>query len=536
MRTFTDITERKRTERDLARARDDAEAASRARSDFLAVMSHEVRTPMNGIIGMAGLLLDSPLDVRQRHFAETLRDAADNLLRIINDILDFSKLEAGRMEFESIPFDLGQVLESVVDLLQFKADTKGLSLSTHVDPATPRHLIGDPGRLRQVLLNLVDNGLKFTDTGGVEISVCAEPKSEDRVRLRFAVRDTGIGIPADQRTSLFEKFSQADSSISRRFGGTGLGLAICQRLVERMNGTISVDDDLSGGTRFSFDVLLGINPSPATVPEQAPALEYLPGRRLRILVAEDNGTNRLVARTRLETMGHRVDCVAGGAEAVEAVSTVPYDLVLMDAMMPEMDGLAATRAIRALPPPAGEIPVVAVTANVFRDHEQACLDAGMDGFLGKPFTDAQLRTIVGRAVAGTLRAPTNVAHDEAHEALDRDAFARLVSDIGNDEARDLLRTGLNEARSRVDAIREAVLSGDTARRDAEAHALASAAAMVGFRHLAATAREIADRREGQVAALERSLADAHEAAAGLLPEERRDARLPPDVSGSSAPV
>jgi signal transduction histidine kinase/ActR/RegA family two-component response regulator len=406
VRTYTDITERRQTERALAAARDAAEAATRARTAFLAMMSHEIRTPMNGVIGMTGLLLDSKLPPTERHYVETLREAAENLLRIINDILDFSKLDADRLEFENVPFNLAHTVNGAIALLRVKAEEKGLALTVAVAPDVPVRVIGDPGRLRQVLLNLLSNAIKFTQVGSVSVEARLVAIEGTQARIGFAVRDTGIGIPFDAQPGLFQQFSQVDSSISRRFGGTGLGLAISRGLVEHMGGEITVESAPDAGAVFRFTIRLEIASDRIVAPEMSlspPIAEAAPTRRLRILLAEDNATNRLVATARLEMMGHRVDSVANGIEAVAAVQAAPYDLVLMDVMMPEMDGLAATRAIRAVGGDMSHLPIVALTANAFREDEDACRAAGMDGFLPKPLSASQLTAVVGQAISRTLR-------------------------------------------------------------------------------------------------------------------------------------
>ncbi len=509
-----DISARKRDEQEISAARDAAEAASRAKTEFLSTMSHEIRTPMNGILGMAGLMLDGELPAVQRRFAETLRDAALDLLRIINDILDFSKLEAGHLEFETISFDVVQVVDSVVELMRVKSAEKGLELRGIIAPDVPQRLLGDPGRLRQVLINLVGNGLKFTDIGSVTIEVTVLGIDDRQTRLGFVVRDTGIGIPPELQDTLFRQFSQADSSISRRFGGTGLGLAISARLIALMGGTIRVESREGQGSAFHFDVLLetdrrrqprAIHPIEA-MPVAAPAPPAT--RRLRILVAEDNATNQLVVTSRLERMGHRADTVGSGQEAIDAVRTVPYDLVLMDVMMPEMDGLEATRSIRAMGGPQAEIPIVAVTANVFRQHELDCIAAGMDAFLGKPILNEELARIINRAIAGKLRSSRSTQDGDAEATEAAKAFKRLARDFDPATARELLETFATEATERIAAIRAAVDAeawGGVARESA---ALRSAAETVGLDVLTEPTTDLAGAADRETA--ERALAHVSE--------------------------
>ncbi len=473
VRTYTDITERKRTELALAAARDAAEAGARVRSEFMATMSHEIRTPLNAVIGMAGLLIDSDLPPHLQRFASTLRDAAETLLQTIDDILDFSKLDAERMELETIGFAVAPLAASVVDLMEVKAAEKGLYLRLDLAPGVPERLIGDPGRVRQVLLNLVANGLKFTEEGGVTITVSAEPRDGTWVMLDVAVTDTGIGIEPAAQSRLFEPFTQVDGSISRRYGGSGLGLVICRRLTERMGGEIGLVSALGSGSTFRFRLPMRIDFS-RPAPVEAAALPAAPGRRLRILLAEDNATNRMVAITRLELMGHRVDAVADGGAAVRALQDSPYDLVLMDLMMPQVDGLTATRRIRALPSPQADIPIVAITANVFRSHQDACRAAGMDDFLGKPLMDQQLRRILALAIDGTLRHPGGAAADEPLPAT----IARLVGEMGEESAQEALHGFLHEAREQLEKMDAALQTQDWPGLGGAARALHEGAAML----------------------------------------------------------
>lgn len=373
-----------------------AESANHAKSQFLANISHELRTPMSGVIGMTSLALDTPLHPEQREFIETAKSSAEALLNLLNDLLDFSKIESGHIVLERTPFAIRKTTEDVIRVFRRHCAQKQISLSLHVAPDVPEGLLGDPFRLRQILMNLVGNAVKFTHTGGIDVRVSMLKKSNESVRLQFEIEDTGIGIPRAQHSAVFDRFRQADESTTRKYGGTGLGLSISKKLVELMGGDLRFESEVNQGTTFHFECEWGIC---RDLPEHQTSETEPAAPPLRILLAEDNVINQRLASRMLEKWGHSVVIAATGITAVQQATSDQFDMILMDLQMPELGGIDAAREIRKweFAEKRPRTPIFALTASVGQDAFQRCIDAGMDGCLGKPFRPSELAALLQSA-------------------------------------------------------------------------------------------------------------------------------------------
>ncbi len=495
--TFQDITERREIEAAISQARISAIETANTKAAFLANMSHEIRTPLNGIIGTTNLLLDSDLSKEQSHYVEMLKTSADSLFEIVNDILDFSKIEAGMRELEAIDFDLYQTIESTVNFFSILARKKGLQISFKIKANVPTKLHGDSNQLRQILNNLIGNAVKFTEKGDIDIEITSRQENQNQVLLHFAVSDTGIGIDEPAQAKLFQPFTQADVSTTRKFGGTGLGLAICKQIVGLMEGEIGVKSEPKRGSCFWFTATFQVQSpkfkvSPETLSENyKDHKQTIENQSLKILIAEDNPINCELTQKMLEQIGFSTDIAQNGLEAVKAAAEQNYDLILMDCQMPEMDGFEAAVTIRQQKCGGNSPKIIALTANTATGERERCLDAGMDDYLCKPITKEILsKTIENHFQLKNLKKSLDLKQELVQHRLTKiiDAetlgnFLEIESKGEENFAVEMVEIFFNHTEKRI-----LELADDLQKRDAEAvkkkaHSLIGSSGSIGISSL-----------------------------------------------------